>query len=157
MTAEVIAGHDVLLVPVDPDRVDDVLGGELDGRTAGPGWPHADTAPALAFAIGGGLTWLIVDGDDRVVGELGTKTAPDGSGRVEIGYGLAASSRRRGLGTHAVAALVGWLGGQPDVAIVQARVDPTNEPSVRLLRRLGFTCVSRARGEDVYELTAPPP
>jgi RimJ/RimL family protein N-acetyltransferase len=113
--------------------------GQLSGRTAGPGWPHDDTVHALEFADAGGWTWLIVDPADRVVGELGTKAPPDHDGVVEIGYGLAAASRGRGLGTRAVATQLGWLDTRPDVRTVIAHVDPANTPSIRLLEQLGFT------------------
>lgn len=157
MTEE-IAGDNVLLVPVAAGRVAAILAGELDGRHAGRGWPHDDTPHALAFAEQyGGLTWLVVDADDAVVGELGTKAPPDETGRVEIGYGLAAPSRGRGIGTRAVMALVGWLRAQPQITVIEARVLPTNTPSVSLLRRLGFVPIGNERGEDVYELPAPPP
>lgn len=147
-----IRGDSVVLVPVAADRIDAVLTGDLDGRTAGPGWPHEDTMPGLSFARAGGSTWLIVGPDDTVVGDIGTKAAPDRDGRVEIGYGLAAPTRGRGLGTRAVATLLHALFRRPNVAVVEARVDPGNEPSWRLLRRLGFTMVGHEAGQDVYEL-----
>jgi RimJ/RimL family protein N-acetyltransferase len=157
MLAEDIVGDDVLLVPVAADRVEAILAGDLEGRHAGRGWPHADTPHALAFAAEfGGLTWLVVDPDGAVVGELGTKAPPDPTGRVEIGYGLAAPSRGRGLGTRAVTALLGWLRAQPEITVIEARVDPTNTPSVSLLRRQGFVPLGNDRGEDVYELPGPP-
>jgi RimJ/RimL family protein N-acetyltransferase len=59
-------------------------------------------------------------------------------GGVEIGYGLAPSARGRGLGTEAVGVLVAWAEQQPGVRRVAARVQVGNEPSRRLLRRLGF-------------------
>jgi RimJ/RimL family protein N-acetyltransferase len=158
MLIEEIAVDDVLLVPVAAERVADILAGDLDGRHAGRGWPHADTPQGLAFAAEfGGLTWLIVDGDGAVVGELGTKAPPDAAGRVEIGYGLAGPSRGRRLGTRSVAAMVDWLRARPEVSVIEARVDPTNTPSVSLLRRLGFVLAGHERGEDAYELAAPPP
>jgi RimJ/RimL family protein N-acetyltransferase len=156
MQAEEITGRDVLLVPVAPDRAAAILAGELDGRRAGRGWPHADTQSALSFAGAGGLTWLVVDGD-VVVGELGTKEPPNPAGRVEIGYGLAGPSRGRGLGGRAVAALVTWLHAQPEIAMVEARVSPANEASIRLLLRLGFASAGTAGGERVFELPPPPP
>lgn len=152
----VIVGDDVTLVPVRAEQVDAVLRGSLDGRTAGAGWPHEDTEPALAFAAIGGLTWLVVDADGLVVGELGTKDAPDATGTVEVGYGLAAPSRGRGLGTRAVAALLGWLDQQSDVRRVIAHVAIGNLASSHLLERLGFTRTGEiAGGELGYERPSP--
>lgn len=149
--SEEITGDGVLLVPVPNEHVEAVLAGDLGGYAAAPGWPRDDTAAALSFRAVRGMTWLItVDG--VIVGELGTKGPLDAPGGVEIGYGLAGPSRRRGIGTRAVAALVAWLVARDDVRRVIAHVDPTNEPSVRLLRRLGFTLVGNEEGEDVYEL-----
>jgi GNAT superfamily N-acetyltransferase len=157
LTAEpaTIDGEGVTLVPVRPGQAATLLGGDLDGRTAGVGWPHDDTEPALAFADSGGLTWLIVDADGLVVGELGTKSEPDSTGTVEIGYGLAARSRGRGLGTRAVAALLSWLERQDDVRRVIAHVAVPNVASHRLLARLGFRSTGDMGSDEVgYELAA---
>ncbi len=152
---EDIQGDGLVLVPVPPGRVDAVLSGDLGPYVAGPGWPRDDTVAALSFRAARGMTWLIaVDG--VIVGELGTKGPLDAPGGVEIGYGLAAPSRGRGIGTRAVAALVDWLLGQDGVRRVFAHVDPANTPSVSLLRRLGFAHVGHEGDEDVYERPKPP-
>jgi RimJ/RimL family protein N-acetyltransferase len=126
------------------ERVTDVatrnalLAGDLGGHTAAPGWPHEDTAPGLGFLDSGGLAFVIIDHDDRIVGECGTKAPPTDDGMVEIGYGLAAPSRGQGLGSAAVTALVAWLAEQPEVRAVEAEVHVGNVASSRLLERLGF-------------------
>ena len=112
--------------------------GSYAGYDVAPGWPHDDTLDALSFAAGGAWTWLILDDADRVAGECGTKAPPDAEGRVEIGYGLAAGSRGRGLGTRAVAALLDELAATGAVREVTAGVHPGNVASRRLLERLGF-------------------
>jgi RimJ/RimL family protein N-acetyltransferase len=104
-----------------------------------PGWPHPDTADALSFADRGGWTWLVVDDDGRVAGECGVKAPPDAAGVVEIGYGLAAPSRGRGLGRRAVAALVAELRGRPGVRRLEAEVHVGNVASRRVLEANGFT------------------
>lgn len=151
MRAEVISGDGVALVPVPPERADAVLAGGLDGYVAGPGWPHDDTVAAFSFRAARGSVWLItVDG--VIVGDAGTKGPPDADGAVEIGYGLAGPSRGRGIGTRAVAALTDWLAGQDEVSVIVAHVDAGNEPSHRLLARLGFTPTGRTdAGEERYE------
>lgn len=106
-----------------------------------PGWPHDDTADGLAFAAHGAWTWLILDDDDRIVGECGVKGPPGDDGVVEIGYGLAGPARGRGLGGRAVAALVGELAGRTDVRVIEAEVAPDNIASRRVVERLGFTVV----------------
>ena len=144
-----IDGDGLVLVPVPAERVDAVLAGDIDPYLAGPGWPRDDTAIALSYRAVRGMTWLVaVDG--IVVGELGTKAPPDEAGEVEVGYGLTGPSRRRGIGTRAVSALVDWLLARDDVQAVVAHVDPDNTPSVRLLRRLGFRHVATSSTEDIY-------
>jgi ribosomal protein S18 acetylase RimI-like enzyme len=154
---------DVTLVPVPAELAGAVAGGDLSGLTvpnwqhgkggqggliAARGWPHEDTVHGLAFLEAGGMTWLVLDGDGLVVGELGTKGPPSADGEVEIGYGLAGPSRGRGLGTRAVGQLVELLFARPDVRRLEADVALDNLPSQRLLERLAFTCT----GGDHREL-----
>jgi RimJ/RimL family protein N-acetyltransferase len=114
-----------------------------------PGWPHDDTPDALRFAATGAWTWLVVDDDERIAGECGIKAMPDARGCVEIGYGLAAPSRGRGLGTRAVAAMLDKLTASGMVREVVAGVHPGNVASRRLLERLDF----RVDAVDDTEIT----
>ncbi|HTW18759.1 MAG TPA: GNAT family protein [Mycobacteriales bacterium] len=129
------------LVQFDADGRAAALDGRYPGLTAAPGWPHADSVIGMSFIDSGGLGFLILDDDDRIAGDCGTKTPTRPDGSVEIGYGLAAPSRGRGLGGRAVAALVSWLAQQPGVTSVEAEVEVTNTPSWRVLERIGFTPV----------------
>jgi ribosomal-protein-alanine N-acetyltransferase len=111
-------------------------------------WPHADTGDALRPLAeygdeGGDGGWLVsaAGADARrheVVGDCGWRGGPDGYGDVLLGYGLSPSARRQGLGTEAVAVLCAWAERQPGVRRLVADVLPGNEPSRRLLHRLGF-------------------
>lgn len=121
-----------------------------------PGWPHDDTADALAFTAAGAWTWLILDDDRRIAGECGVKAPPDGSGRVEIGYGLAPASRGRGLGVRAVGALLDELRASGEVREVLACVHPGNIASRRLLERLGFAVLDVDDAEIRYVRAMPP-
>jgi RimJ/RimL family protein N-acetyltransferase len=112
------------------------------GLRAGGGWPHEDTPDALRplaehGAAGDAGTWLVVVGG-QVVGDCGWFGPPDEAGVVAIGYGLAVPARGQGLGTETVAVLAAWAEQQPGVRLVTAEVLPGNEPSLRLLARLGF-------------------
>lgn len=112
-------------------------------------WPHADTLDALRplaehGAPGDDGGWLVVlsgagDGTGgTVVGDCGWLGGPGPDGDVEIGYGLAVSARGQGVGAEAVGLLCAWAVAQPGVRRLTADVLPGNEPSLRLLRRLGF-------------------
>jgi RimJ/RimL family protein N-acetyltransferase len=117
---------------------DRLLHGELDGYDAAPGWPHPDSAAGLSFLDSGGEVFLVIDDDGRIAGECGTKTGIDPRGAVEIGYGLAAPSRGKGLGGAAVGALLDLLRANPGIRVVEAEVHHSNDPSWRILHRLGF-------------------
>jgi RimJ/RimL family protein N-acetyltransferase len=147
----------VRLVPMDRKQADALREGELLGIRAGRGWPHADTLDGIGAALAGedpeALPWLILlRSDGVVVGDLGWKGTPSTDGEVEIGYGLAAPYRGRGLATHSVGALVDWLRTQATVRRVVAQTDPDNTPSRRVLERLGFTVAGEDRDGVWYSL-----
>ncbi|MCC2670925.1 MAG: family N-acetyltransferase [Armatimonadetes bacterium] len=58
--------------------------------------------------------------------------------QAEIGITLAPAFQGRGLGTEAVTALLGYLFGQLSLHRVRAICDVKNEPSARLLARVGM-------------------
>jgi RimJ/RimL family protein N-acetyltransferase len=123
----------------DAGHRDALLAGDVGELDVAPGWPHEDTRPGMSFLDSGGRAFLIIDDDGRIAGECGTKSQPNSDGVVEIGYGLAAPSRGKGLGTAAVRALVGELRDDPAVRGIEAEVHIGNEPSLRILESLGFT------------------
>ena len=61
------------------------------------------------------------------------------NGRVEIGYGVAESSRRRGVATAAVSQLLELAASSGLVTHVDAHVLPDNVGSSTVLSRLGFS------------------
>ncbi len=84
------------------------------------------------------------------IGDCGTLGPPDADGRLEIGYGLAAPFRGRGLGIEMVRAMADWLAAQEFVRVLTASVEVGNEPSRRLLERLGFRLDGEADGHWQY-------
>jgi RimJ/RimL family protein N-acetyltransferase len=131
-------------------------GGDLDtalrGLRRATDWPHADTADALRpladhpGETGEGTFLIAVDG--VVVGDCGWFGPPDEDGEVEIGYGLARSARGRGHATAAVALLLDWVQAR-GARSVRAEVLPGNEPSLRLLARLGFADIGGRAGHRI--------
>lgn len=137
----------------------------LDGRDCGlplaDGYPHADTLDGLRLFVehGGdddGGWFALLAGDGRVVGDCGTLGWADERGHVEIGYGLAAPYRGAGLGGEMARALADWVAAQPGVAAVTASVQVGNEPSRRLLDRLGFALVGERDGHWQLERAVSP-
>ena len=73
----------------------------------------------------------------KLAGDLGVRFLEDGQ-QAEIGITLQPDSQGQGLGTEAVAAVLDHLFRQAGKHRVVASVDPRNEPSLRLLRRVGM-------------------
>jgi len=98
--------------------------------------------------------WLIARGaDGRIIGDIGTHGPPDRKGCVEIGYSLAPSARGQGIGTAAVAALVGRLAAVPGVRRITAVTGAQNTASRRLLERQGFHITDPPPGTDQVRYT----
>ena len=150
---EVVVTQRLVLEPVSQETAQAVLEGRPDGLRRGDGWPHDDTLDALRMvAEHGSEAWLILE-DGVVVGDAGTHGPPDEHGDVEIGYGLAASVRGRGLSSEFVPVLAQRLLARPGVKRVVARaVLADNVPSRRALERAGFELEREADGLVWYAL-----
>lgn len=83
---------------------------------------------------------MILDegGSRRVVGTIGFHGAPDEQGRLEVGYSVDPEFRRRGFARESVQALFDWAHAVHGVRRFIASVSPDNEPSLNLVRSLGF-------------------
>lgn len=78
------------------------------------------------------------DGARRIIGSAGFHSPPDGDGRVEVGYRVEPEFRRQGVAGEVVRALFDWAAKEHGVQRFRASVSPTNEPSLAIVRRLGF-------------------
>jgi ribosomal-protein-alanine N-acetyltransferase len=82
------------------------------------------------------------EGGRLLVGNVGFHGQPGvnaaGNERaLEIGYGVQPEHRRQGYATEAVEGLIGWARTQGIDHFV-ASVSPDNEPSLAIIRKLGF-------------------
>jgi [ribosomal protein S5]-alanine N-acetyltransferase len=77
-------------------------------------------------------------GPRRAVGHIGFHGPPDDGGRVEVGYTVLPAHRRQGLATEACQALFAWARDANGVNRFRASVSPGNEPSLAVVRKLGF-------------------
>lgn len=110
-----------------------------------PDWPHPNLVeflPQLA-ALGDalqpfGALAIVERASNEVVGDIGFHGPPDGEGRVEVGYSIVPSRRRRGYASESLVGLVAWTARQPGVREVAARCEPTNVGSIRTLEGQGF-------------------
>lgn len=83
-----------------------------------------------------------------MLGFLNFHGRPDPSGVPEIGYTLLPAQRGRGYATEAVRACFDWAAREHGVTRFRASVAPTNEPSLRVVRRLGFVQVGDQWDEE---------
>ena len=117
------------------------------------GWPDDHDARFLALRLEQvrrepeAAEWLVravVRRSDAVmVGHAGFHGPPgvNGAARpgaVEIGYTIFAAYRRRGYATEAAEALIRWARAEQGIDHFIASVAPANEPSLAVVRKLGF-------------------
>jgi RimJ/RimL family protein N-acetyltransferase len=79
-------------------------------------------------------------GDSTLFGDIGLFLAADGQ-QAQIGITLARISQGRGIGTAATRQAIGLAFEQTTAGSVVGIVDARNEPSVRLLQRVGMRLV----------------
>ncbi len=77
-------------------------------------------------------------GGDILIASAGFKGPPE-DGTIEIGYSVLPQFQRQGFATKIVRALIDWAFAQPGVARIVAETTEENAPSMRLLKRQGFT------------------
>lgn len=91
------------------------------------------------FDLGQDFIYGILSRDEsEVVGGSGLHTRR-GEGAFEIGYWIRASRIGQGLATEAVAALTAVGFAVPGIDRIEIHVDPANEASSKIPRRLGYT------------------
>jgi len=164
------------LVSLSPRILDALLDGRRDDSEAELSaslpvdWPDADVEPFLRLRVGQMLgepesqRWLVRAlvrrRDGVMVGHAGFH-GPPGShelapGTAELGYTVFPSYRGRGYATEAAVALMEWAEGEGARRFV-ASVAPGNEPSLAIVRKLGFVQTGEQWDEEdglelVFEL-----
>jgi RimJ/RimL family protein N-acetyltransferase len=104
---------------------------------------------------------LVLRAERAAVGHAGFHEPPGVRGWVEVGYTVFPEHRRRGFAEEAVRGLFDWAHAEHGVGRFRASVGPWNEPSLGLVRKLGFTQVGsqvdEIDGEElVFEVDWPP-
>ncbi|MBB4659318.1 GNAT family N-acetyltransferase [Parvularcula dongshanensis] len=87
----------------------------------------------------GQVLMAIIEGD-KLAGTTGLH-APE-AGRAELSYWIGEGFEGRGLATEAATAMCGFAFARRGLDELTARAFADNEPSLRILRRLGFEVVS---------------
>ena len=149
--------------PLDAPRLKEAVDSSLDHLRPWMPWAHEapvpvdQTAELLRtfrgrFDLGQDFVYGIFSSDEaEAVG--GTGLHPRiGDGALEIGYWIRASRARRGFATEAAASLTRVALAIDGIERVEVRVDPANEASLAIPRKLGFveegTLRRRLHGPD---------
>ena len=126
----------------------------IRGGTRLPGWhpqfPREDDVDAASlWRDGDPWSSRSITRADVAVGSIGffgpPEDAADGVPEVEVGYGLVEDARGLGYATEALTAMV--AAAEAAGARVRASVLPTNDASLRVLAKCGFTQL-RGSNED---------
>ena len=131
--------------------------GRLLGCSLPSGWAE-ETAPLLRMRLEqlqaqpAALPWLLrailLRGAAPEMAGHFNFHGPPIDGAAEVGYTIRPAHRRRGYAAEAVAAMLAWAQEEHEVRRFLASVSPANEPSLRLVRRLGFAQI----GEQIDEV-----
>jgi len=107
---------------------------------------------AAAFGRHERIRWALARREeDEVIGSCGLSRWDEEAGQAEVGYELAPAWQGQGLMREALAAVLGFGFDRMQLRRVEANVVPENEPSRRLLRRLGFQEVELRHGRGFWK------
>ena len=117
--------------------------------------------PAAQPWLGRAIVLTEDDGTDRIIGSCGFHSPPEPDGRVEVGYRVEPTWRRRGVASEVVRALFDWAHAQ-GVDRFRASVAPDNVGSLAIITGLGFrqtgVQIDDIDGKElVFELDGWPP
>lgn len=95
-----------------------------------------------------GSFFTIHKADKRLLGTCGFKGAPNEDNIVEIGYEIEASYRQKGLASEAAKGLIDFAFSHENVKAVMAHTLAHENPSVSVLKKLGFQFVKELSDPD---------
>ncbi|GAA2751843.1 GNAT family protein [Amnibacterium kyonggiense] len=127
-------------IPTVLDAATDAL---IPVLTTVPSTQDSDLAAAFidrqhGRAISGtGYSFAVADERDVAVGQIGLWLRDIDHGRVNVGYWIAPSARRRGYAADALRTLTAWGEHLPQVRRLELYVEPWNEGSWRAAERAG--------------------
>ncbi|GHB36483.1 acetyltransferase [Streptomyces viridiviolaceus] len=158
----VVPAERLTLQGVTPAGAADLAAGGDGGFLWVDGGPYEGTREAAGMLLKAyeagvhrpewGVFALVRREDGHAVGGIGFHGAPDGEGRVEVGYDLAETARGHGYATEALRALASWALARQEVTSVFATTEPGNVASQRVIERAGFSRVSEDDERFAYEL-----
>lgn len=130
------------LVTADAALLVEATGGE-PGRSLWGAYPvghyslhDAQAALAAWDPCSGGQFSLGIMKDGRLLGAVGLM--PDSPGSIELAYWVRPDERGKGVASRAVLAATLWTHRELAVPRIWLEIEPGNEPSLRLAKRVGY-------------------
>jgi [ribosomal protein S5]-alanine N-acetyltransferase len=132
------------------------LGELLDCETPKQWTTFPDMVDALPFFYEGfkangnywGSFFTIHKADRQLLGTCGFKGGPDESSAVEIGYEIIEAYRQQGLASEASQGLIDFAFGHDHIQLVRAHTLANENPSVLVLKKLGFQFIGLFNDPD---------
>jgi len=109
-----------------------------------PPWTHRDQAAERIaqlerdHATAEFYTWAATVGTDRLIGTVSLFALNRTQQRAELGYALSSALWGNGYATEMVRMVVAFAFDSIGLSRLEADIDPRNEPSCRLIERVGF-------------------
>lgn len=105
-------------------------------------------AARALWQAGTGASFVIADPvDDRLLGAV-TRFGPEGHAAT-LGLWLLPDARGRGVGIRALRLVIDWSFATTDVVRIDCFIEAGNEPSLRMVERVGFRREGLLRAWDV--------
>jgi RimJ/RimL family protein N-acetyltransferase len=103
---------------------------------------------------------VLREGGRVMAGHIGFHGPPT-DGSLELGYTVFPKYRRQGLAMEAAQAMMDWAAGQAEIRRFVLSIGPSNEASLAMAEKLGFTQVGEQMDEVdgleyVFELLTRP-
>jgi RimJ/RimL family protein N-acetyltransferase len=150
-----IATARLSLVPATPEFIQAILEGRraeaarLLGAAVPLAWPSdrdsREGLPVYLLALRRGpeerawaIRLVVLREERRLVGAITLKGPPGADGAVDIGWAIEPGDQRHGYAAEAAQAVRDWVLTQRGVRRVTARIQPDNEASMGVARRLGM-------------------
>jgi RimJ/RimL family protein N-acetyltransferase len=80
-----------------------------------------------------------LNGQEGLLGDIGIHFINEKRGHCELGISLDVKFRGKGYASEALAAVIDKLQADFNKSLITVSIDPQNQPSLKLFKRLGFT------------------
>lgn len=117
--------------------------------------PRIRAEPSLAKYL---LRLIVLRESAEIIGSAGFHAGPDEAGMMEIGIRIEQAFQCQGYAQETLRGMWDWVIQDSSVLTLRYTVSPTNQPSVAIIRKLGFELLGQQMDEvdgieDIYEMS----